>query len=163
MDRAASAVQYVFLFTFAAGIVVLLAAIQSTRDERMYESAVLRTLGAGKGVVLQGIAAEFTAIGVLAGTLAAAGAGLIGYFVARELFELEYLPGPMLLVYGLVAGALVVGISGTLAARSVVKEPPGLHAKANLAGYAISASDRVPRTTPGPRWSLRWDRSRRCW
>ena len=124
MDRAASAVQYVFLFTFAAGIVVLLAAIQATRDERMYESAVLRTLGAGKGVVLQGIAAEFTAIGVLAGTLAAAGAGLIGYFVASELFELEYLPGPMLVVAGLMAGAVVVGVSGTLAARSVVREPP---------------------------------------
>lgn len=124
MDRAASAVQYVFLFTFAAGIVVLLAAIQATRDERMYESAVLRTLGAGKGVVLQGIAAEFTAIGVLAGTLAAVGAGLIGYFLASELFELEYLPGPMLVIYGLVAGAVVVGVSGTLAARSVVQEPP---------------------------------------
>ena len=124
MDRAASAVQYVFLFTFAAGIVVLLAAIQATRDERMYESAVLRTLGAGKGVVLQGIAAEFTAIGVLAGILAAVGAGLIGYFLASELFELHYLPGPMLVIYGLLAGALVVGISGTLAARSVVREPP---------------------------------------
>ena len=124
MDRAASAVQYVFLFTFAAGIVVLLAAIQATRDERMYESAVLRTLGAGRGVVLQGIAAEFTAIGVLAGTLGAAGAGLIGYFVARELFQLQYVPGPMLVLSGLVAGALIVGISGTLAARSVVREPP---------------------------------------
>ena len=124
MSRAASAVQYVFLFTFAAGIVVLLAAIQATRDERMYESAVLRTLGAGKGVVLKGIAAEFTAIGVLAGTLAAAGAGLIGYFVARELFELDYMPGPVLAVSGLLAGALIVGISGTLAARSVVSEPP---------------------------------------
>ncbi len=124
MDRAASAVQYVFLFTLAAGIVVLLAAIQATRDERMYESAVLRTLGAGKGVILQGIAAEFTAIGVLAGTLAAAGAGLIGYFVASELFELAYLPGPMLVGFGMAAGALVVGTSGTIAARSVVREPP---------------------------------------
>ena len=53
MDRAALAVQYVFLFTFAAGLMVLLAAIQATRDERMYESAVLRTLGAGKSAVLQ--------------------------------------------------------------------------------------------------------------
>ncbi len=124
MSRAASAVQYVFLFTFAAGIVVLLAAIQATRDERMYESAVLRTLGAGKGVVLKGIAAEFTAIGILAGTLAAAGAGLIGFFLARELFELDYVPGPILAVSGLLAGALIVGVSGTLAARSVVREPP---------------------------------------
>lgn len=124
MTRAALAVQYVFLFTFAAGITVLLAAIQSTRDERLYESAVLRTLGAGRSVVLQGVAAEFTALGLLAGTLGAVGAGLIGYFVAGELFELDYVPGPMLWLTGLVAGGLIVGLSGTLAARSVVNEPP---------------------------------------
>ncbi|HSG64807.1 MAG TPA: FtsX-like permease family protein, partial [Gammaproteobacteria bacterium] len=124
MTRAALAVQYVFLFTFAAGITVLLAAIQSTRDERLYESAVLRTLGAGRGVVLQGVAAEFTALGLLAGILGAVGAGLIGFFVARELFELDYVPGPMLWLTGLVAGGLIVGVTGTLAARSVVNEPP---------------------------------------
>ena len=124
MARAALAVQYVFMFTFAAGITVLLAAIQSTRDERLYESAVLRTLGARRGVILQGVAAEFTALGLLAGTLGAFGAGLIGYFVAAELFELDYLPGPTLWLAGLVVGGLVVGVSGTLAARSVVNEPP---------------------------------------
>ena len=124
MTRAALAVQYVFLFTFAAGLMVLLAAIQATRDERMYESAVLRTLGAGRRVVLQGIAAEFTALGVLAGTLAAVGAGVLGFFLARELFDLEYVPGPLLVLVGLIAGAVVVGVSGTLAARSVVSEPP---------------------------------------
>ena len=124
MTRAALAVQYVFLFTFAAGITVLLAAIQSTRDERLYESAVLRTLGARRSVVLQGVAAEFIALGLLAGTLAAVGAGGIGFFVARELFELDYMPGPLLWLAGLAAGGLVVGVSGTLAARSVVNEPP---------------------------------------
>ncbi len=124
MTRAALAVQYVFLFTFAAGITVLLAAIQATRDERLYESAVLRTLGAGRRVVLQGVAAEFTALGMLAGTLAAVGAGIIGYFVAGELFELDYIPGPSLWLVGLIAGGCVVGISGTLAARGVINEPP---------------------------------------
>jgi len=124
MTRAALAVQYVFLFTFASGIMVLLAAIQATRDERMYESAVLRTLGAGRSVVLQGVAAEFTALGLLAGTLGSFGAGLVGYYVADQLFELNYLPGPTLWVTGMLAGGIVVGISGTLAARSVVNEPP---------------------------------------
>ncbi len=124
MARAALAVQYVFLFTFAAGITVLLAAIQSTRDERLYESALLRTLGASRGVILQGVAAEFTALGLLAGTLGAFGAGLIGYFVAAELFELDYVPGPTLWLTGLVVGGVVVGVSGTLATRSVVNEPP---------------------------------------
>jgi putative ABC transport system permease protein len=73
---------------------------------------------------LQGVAAEFTALGLLAGTLGAFGAGLIGYFVAAELFELDYLPGPTLWLAGMVVGGVVVGVSGTLAARSVVNEPP---------------------------------------
>jgi putative ABC transport system permease protein len=124
MDRAALAVQYVFLFTLAAGITVLLAAIQATRDERMFESAVLRTLGARRGVVLQGVAAEFTALGLLAGTLAALGAGGIGYLVATRLFELDYVPGAGLWIGGLLAGAAVVGVSGTLAVRSVVNQSP---------------------------------------
>lgn len=124
MSRAALAVQYVFLFTLAAGVMVLLAAIQATRDERMFESAVLRTLGARRGVVLQGVAAEFTALGLLAGTLAAVGAGLTGYLLAEQIFELDYTPGPWLWLSGLAAGAAIVGVSGTLAVRSVVNESP---------------------------------------
>jgi putative ABC transport system permease protein len=124
MNQAALAVQYVFLFTIAAGLMVLLAAIQATRDERMFESAVLRTLGAKRSVVLQGVAAEFTALGLLAGTLAAVGAGLIGYVIATQIFELDYVPGPGLWLTGLAVGATLVGVSGTLAVRSVVNESP---------------------------------------
>ena len=124
MDRAALAVQYVFLFTLAAGVMVLLAAIQATRDERMFESAVLRTLGARRSVVLQGVAAEFTALGLLAGTLAAVGAASIGYVIATRLFQLDFVPGITLWLGGLVAGALVVGVSGTLAVRSVINHSP---------------------------------------
>jgi putative ABC transport system permease protein len=124
MDRAALAVQYVFLFTLVAGIVVLLAAIQATRDERMYESALLRTLGARRGTVLQGVAAEFIALGLLAGTLASLGAGAVGYLIANTLFDLDYMPGPTLWLLGVGVGAAVVGLSGTLAVRSVVNESP---------------------------------------
>jgi putative ABC transport system permease protein len=124
MDRAALAVQYVFLFTIAAGVTVLLAAIQATRDERLFESAVLRTLGARRSVVLQGVAAEFTALGLLAGTLASVGAGVLGYLLATRVFQLDYAPGPGLLISGLLAGAALVGVSGTLAVRSVANQSP---------------------------------------
>ena len=90
MDKASLAVQYVFGFTLLAGVTVLLAAIQATRDERRYESAMLRTLGASRRVVLQGVAAEFTTLGLLAGTLAAVGATAAGYFLATNVFNLEY-------------------------------------------------------------------------
>ncbi len=124
IDRASLAVQYVFLFTLAAGITVLLAAIQSTRDERRYESAMLRTLGARRRVVLAGVAAEFTALGMLAGLLAAIGATLAGWLLAKEVFDLEYAIDPWVWMIGLAAGALIVGGAGTFAARSVINHPP---------------------------------------
>ena len=124
MDRAAAAVQYVFLFTLAAGVMVLLAAIQATRDERLFESAVLRTLGAKRSVILKGVAAEFTALGLLAGVLAAVGAISIAWAVASQLFDLEFIPDPVLGILGVVLGAAIVGVSGTLAVRSVINTSP---------------------------------------
>jgi len=124
MDKASLAVQYVFLFTVAAGIVVLLAAVQSTRDERRYESAMLRTLGASRRVVLMGVLAEFGMLGVLSGLLAAAGASLAAYLLAVNVFELEGQWSLGLWLAGPLSGLLVVGVSGYLATRSVVNHPP---------------------------------------
>lgn len=124
IDKAAAAVQYVFAFTLLAGIVVLLAAIQVTSDERRFESAILHTLGARRSQILQSIAAEFTALGALAGFLAALGASAIGYGLATFVFDLNYQIDPMLWIAGLAAGAVVVGITGTLATRKAVTEPP---------------------------------------
>jgi putative ABC transport system permease protein len=124
MDRASLAVQYVFLFTLAAGVTVLLAAIQATRDERRYESAMLRTLGARRRVVLAGVASEFTALGMLAGTLAAIGATVAGWLLATEVFDLEYTIDPWVWAVGLLAGAAIVGGAGTFAARNVINHPP---------------------------------------
>jgi putative ABC transport system permease protein len=124
MDRAALAVQYVFAFTLLAGLVVLLAAAQATRDERRFESAILRTLGASRMLVLTGVAVEFLVLGLLAGLLAAAGASVAGYFLAREIFDLAYVADPAVWVAGVAGGALMVGLAGVLAAWSAVTQPP---------------------------------------
>jgi putative ABC transport system permease protein len=75
-------------------------------------------------VVFQGVAAEFTVLGVLAGLLAATGATVAGYFLANEVFSLKYTPDPWVWVIGVVGGAILVGTAGVLAARSVVTQPP---------------------------------------
>jgi putative ABC transport system permease protein len=124
MDKATLAVEYVFGFTLAAGLMVLLAAVQATRDERRYESAMLRTLGASRRVVFQGLATEFTVLGLLAGLLAATGATVAGFFLAREVFNLDYSPDPAVWLAGILGGALLVGSAGLLATRSVVTHPP---------------------------------------
>ncbi|MEM8981567.1 MAG: FtsX-like permease family protein [Pseudomonadota bacterium] len=124
IDRASLAVQAVFLFTLGAGLVVLFAAVQTTLNERRYESALLRTFGARSGTVFAGVAAEFLAIGLAAGLLAALGASALGWVAARELFQLSYGFDPGLWLAGFLGGAAVVGLSGIVAARSAVTTPP---------------------------------------
>jgi putative ABC transport system permease protein len=124
MDRAALGIQYVFAFTLAAGLVVLLAAVQATRDERRFEVALLRTLGANRRRVLGGLVAEFVSLGLLAGLLAALIATGVAWLLATRVFELPFAPDPALIATGLAAGAAIVGLSGTLATYSVVRQPP---------------------------------------
>jgi len=124
MDKAALAVQAVFVFTLLAGLMVLWAAVQATRDERRYESAMLRTFGASRRRVLSGVAMEFLAIGLLAGVLAAAGATLAGYLLAENLFDLEYRFSLELWLAGPLLGMLFVGLSGMAATWRVITRAP---------------------------------------
>jgi putative ABC transport system permease protein len=124
LNKAVLAVQSVFIFTLFAGLTVLMAAVQSSRDERRYESAMLRTLGASRSTVLQGVLAEFTTLGLLSGLLAAAGASIAAYFMTTRVLELHYTFEPWVWAAGLFGGALLVAGSGWIATRSVVNQPP---------------------------------------
>jgi putative ABC transport system permease protein len=124
LDRAALAVQSVFVFTLLAGLTVLLAAVQSSRDERRYESAMLRTLGASRGTVVQGVLAEFATLGSLSGLLAAFGASLAAYFLTTQWLDMHYVFEFLPWLEGVLGGALLVAAGGWLATRSVVAQPP---------------------------------------
>ena len=132
LDKAVLAVQSVFAFTLLAGLTVLLAAVQSSRDERRYESAMLRTLGASRRTVLQGVLAEFAALGVLSGLIAAAGASVAAYFLTTRVLDLRYVFSLWACVVGLLGGGFVVVASGWLATRSVVRQPPLATLRADL-------------------------------
>jgi len=123
-DKAVLAVQSVFIFTLFAGLTVLLAAVQSSRDERRYESAMLRTLGASRSTVLQSVLAEFAVLGTLSGVLAAGGASIAAYFMETRVLQVPFTLDYRVWVVGLVGGALLVSFSGWLATRSVVNQPP---------------------------------------
>ena len=124
LDKAALAVQSVFVFTLFAGLTVLLAAVQSSRDERRYESAMLRTLGASRGTVVQGVLAEFATLGTLSGLLAALGASLAAYYLTTHWLELHYVFEVLPWIEGVLGGALLVAAGGWLATRSVIDQPP---------------------------------------
>ena len=124
MDQVSNAVRFVFLFTLAAGLVVLYAAIASTRDEREYEAAVMRTLGASRRQIAAVQLAEFALMGALAGLLAAAGASALGYALAHNVLNVPYIGNPWIWPLGMAGGAVGIAIAGMLGARRVLAAPP---------------------------------------
>ena len=124
MDQATRGVEFVFLFTLIAGLSVLAAAIRSTLDERRYESALIRTLGASRNRVWRGLSAEFLSLGALAGILAAGGASVTGIVLATQVFDLPYHGNPWVWLIGVPAGALGIGLAGLIGTRQVLAHPP---------------------------------------
>jgi putative ABC transport system permease protein len=121
--RLASMVQFVFLFALSAGIVVLLSAQQSTHDERSYEIAVLRALGARNHQVRTALLAEFAALAGLAVLLANFAALGIGWGLAHYVFEMDFTPRLwVLMLSGAAALAVIVGF-GWLGVRGVLRQP----------------------------------------
>jgi putative ABC transport system permease protein len=124
IDQVARAVEFVFLFTLAAGVLVLEAAIAVTQDERRYDAAVMRTLGAASRQLTAAQVAEFAALGMLAGVLAAVGATAIGYLLADRTFQIPIHANPWVWLAGVVGGGVGVAIAGWLGTRSALRVPP---------------------------------------
>ncbi len=124
IDQASRAVEFVFIFTLLAGVTVMLAAISASRDERLRESAMLRTFGAPRGVVLRGLGAEFVTLGALAGLLGAIAASGIGWILAREVFDFQFGLSTWVWSVGLLGGGLGIGTVGLLATRRVLNQSP---------------------------------------
>ena len=124
MDQVARAVEFVFLFTLAGGVLVLEAAIAATQDERRYDAAVLRTLGASERQLSAAQVSEFLALGALAGLIAAAGATFTGFFLADRVFQIPFSFNPLLWAVGVGAAAACVTVAGWLGTRRSLRQPP---------------------------------------
>ncbi len=124
LDRVVRAVEFIFLFTLAAGLAVLLAAIEGTRAERVRETALLRTLGASDRTLALGLLSEYGALGLVAGLVAAAAAQAIGWALARFVFELPYVFSLPLWAVGALGGAVLVSALGWLSLRRTLRTSP---------------------------------------
>ena len=124
MDRVSLAVEFIFLFTLMAGLAVLYAAIQSNQDERRFENAVLRTLGASRKTLMLGLFAEFSLLGALSGLLAGLCATSLAWLLALSVFKFEYSFDITVVFIGIISGTVIVVIAGLLGTRSVLSLPP---------------------------------------
>ncbi|MGU7781927.1 ABC transporter permease [Burkholderia sp. PU8-34] len=123
MLQVVGAVQFLFAFTLAAGVLVLYTALAGSRDERVTEAALLRALGASRAQVNAVQRAEFVVVGVLAGTLAAAGAIGVGWVLASRVFDFRLAVDPWLVPAGIAAGVACTSAAGWLSLHNVLRRP----------------------------------------
>ena len=107
-----------------AGLLVLLACLRASLDQRLHESALLRTLGASRHLILGGLAVEFVFIGLVSGLLAACGAELTAWALQSRLFRIEFVAHPLLWFAVPALSTLLVSIVGTAFCYRTVISPP---------------------------------------
>ena len=123
LDQVIRAVEFLFGFTLAAGLVVLFAAVSATREERARELAIMRAVGAGSGLLRQVQRAELAGVGLLAGVLAALVATGVGWALARYVFEFDWVVSLWVPVWGALAGAALALAAGWWGLREVLRRP----------------------------------------
>lgn len=124
ITQVSRAVQFVFLFTLLAGLVVLYAAIASTQDERLYQATIMRTLGASRAQLARANIAEFAVIGALAGLIAAAGANALGYALASRIVNVGYSFSLTVWAVGIACSIVGIAAAGYLGTRQVLRISP---------------------------------------
>ncbi len=123
LDQVVRAVEFLFGFTLAAGLVVLFAAITATREARSREFAVMRALGASSRLLGQVQRAELLGVGALAGFLAAAAAMAVGWALAKFVFQFTWAPSPWVPLAGAATGAVLALAAGWWGLREVLRRP----------------------------------------
>ena len=119
-----SAIELISVLVLVCGALVLLACVNATLDERFHENAILRTLGAGKRLILSSLLIEFASIGALAGIIATIGAEGSLYYLQEEVFEQEFNVHYWVLVAGPLLGMVLIAGLGMNSTRQVVSTSP---------------------------------------
>ena len=123
MSRVSAALTWVFGFSIVAALLVLIAAIQSTHRERLFDVVLLKTLGAGKHFVSLSVVVEFVVLGAIAGTLGSLGAIGTGWALAVWVLQIPYAINWSIALTGLVATLVLVAGIGLIAALETHRHP----------------------------------------
>ena len=123
LDQVIRAVEFLFAFTLAAGLVVLFAAVTATREERAKEFAIMRAVGAKSSLLRQVQRTELMGVGLLAGFLASIVATAVGWALAKYVFEFAWSVSLWVPLFGALSGALLALAAGWWGLREVLRRP----------------------------------------
>ena len=124
LDNVTLAISIVGGITLFGGVLILVGAVAMTKFQRVYEAAILRTLGASSRTLTSMLAWEYTTLGLLAGVIGAAGAMALSWAVCRFVFEIEWRPSVGLLATGAAVTTLLVSVIGVIASGDVLRKKP---------------------------------------
>ncbi|MEP6919376.1 MAG: FtsX-like permease family protein, partial [Acidobacteriota bacterium] len=124
VDNAVLGISIVGGMALLSGVLILIGAVAMTRFQRVYEAAILRTLGASTRLLTMTVAVEYCALGLLAGTIGAAGALGLSWGVARHVLDIPWRPAPGLLAVGALLTMVLVAVIGVLASADVLRKKP---------------------------------------
>ena len=124
LTQLTAAINYLLYFALLAGFTVLFAAVYSTLDDRIYDGALMRTLGANRAFLRKTHLIEFTLLGLISGLLAVLISEIILYTLYTQVMHMEYMPNIYLWAVLPLIGALFVGLAGYWGVRDVVNKSP---------------------------------------
>ena len=124
VDNVTFAISIVGTVALASGALILIGAVAMTKFQRVYEAAILRTLGASTRMLGTMLALEYSALGLIAGLIGAAGSLALSWAVCRFVFEIDWSPAPGLLAAGTLATTVLVGVIGIVASADVLRKKP---------------------------------------
>ena len=125
-DQVSTVVEVVFWFSLVAGLLVLMAAVSASQDERLLEGGVMRVLGGSRWQLRLAQASEFAAIGLLAGLVAAIAASILSGVVAERVFDLPWEADWSMAAAGGALGTVAALAAGLFATRKVLDAPPSV-------------------------------------
>ena len=125
-DQVSTVVEVVFYFSLVAGLLVLMAAVSASQDERLLEGGVMRVLGGSRRQLRLAQASEFAAIGLLSGLVAAIAASVLAGVVATQVFDLPWQANWAMAAVGGALGVVAALAAGLFATRRVLDAPPSV-------------------------------------
>ena len=124
LDYVTLAISIVGAIALFSGVLILIGSVAMTKFQRLYEAAILKTLGATSKTIMTMLVLEYSVLGMLAGAVGSVGALVLSWVLSTYLFEIRWYAAPVQKLGGIVLTVLAVGVVGVASSLDVLRKKP---------------------------------------